>query len=61
VTEAVAKFVGKLPGGGKLEEWVRNGRSNSWRKQQEQLQRDKYDIHQVCVCVDFFSIFQFLS
>lgn len=48
---AVARLLGRLPGGRKLEQWVRNGRSDSWRKQQEQLQRDKYDIHQVCVCV----------
>lgn len=44
---AVARLLGRLPGGWKLEQWARSGRSDSWRKQQEQLQRDKYDIHQV--------------
>jgi hypothetical protein len=37
----------RLPGGRRALQWWKSGRSDSWRKQQEQLQRDKYDMNQV--------------
>jgi hypothetical protein len=42
-----SKLLERLPGGRQALQWWKGGRSDSWRKQQEQLQRDKYDINQV--------------
>lgn len=47
VSSSAGKLLERLPGGKRALQWLKGGRSDSWRKQQEQLQRDKYDVHQV--------------
>jgi hypothetical protein len=45
------RLLQRLPGGARLRRWVRLQRGDSWRRAQEQLQRDKLALTQVCVRV----------
>jgi hypothetical protein len=42
-----SRLLRRLPGGDRMVDWVSNARRDSWRKQQEQLQKDRFDINQV--------------